>query len=165
MADGLRQLTCGEVELLRSVFGAGIAFETVRIVDGFGLSPIAAIALHSPHVAAITLRRTIHFGRHHSIDYAGAAPEPQALLVHEMTHVRQWAELGVARFLARYFRELSDCGWNQKAMYRYAPRQPFASARLEAQAQMVQDYFLARALGKPLEDLAAGLAGSGLYGL
>jgi len=165
MADGHRRLSGGEVKLLRSVFADRIAFHKVRIVDGFGLSPVAAIALRQPHADAITLRRTIFFGRHHVSDFAVAKPGLQALLVHEMTHVWQWTELGAASFLARYLREFAACGWNAKAMYRYAPREPFESARLEAQAQMVQDYYLARAFGKPRDDLGASLAGSGAYGL
>ena len=45
-------------------------------------------------VAAMTLRHVILVRRGHEGD--------EALLRHEMVHVRQWEELGVPRFLWRY---------------------------------------------------------------
>jgi hypothetical protein len=45
-------------------------------------------------VAAMTLRRIILMRRDHVGD--------EALLAHELVHVRQWGELGVPRFLWRY---------------------------------------------------------------
>lgn len=164
MADRLRPLTTGETELLRTVFADRIDYDAVRLSDGYGLSYVAAVALRQPHADAITLRRTVYFGGFYSEDYAAATPHTQALLVHEMTHIRQWADYGVAGFLKRYARDFAACGGNAKAMYRYAPREPFAAARLEAQAQMVQDYYVAHAYGRPLADLEASLKGSGTYG-
>ena len=163
MADGVRPLTAGEVALLRPIFGTRIAYELVRLNDGYGINPIAAVALRSAD--AVTLRRSIYFGRHFLEDFAVGPPVGQGLLAHEMTHVMQWAELGVARFLARYARELAAAGGVQKRMYHYEPGQPFAGAGLEAQAQMVQDYFMRRALRKPTDLHAASLAGTGLFGL
>ena len=45
-------------------------------------------------VAAVTLGRWILVSRDHAGD--------RGLLAHELVHVRQWAELGVPRFLWRY---------------------------------------------------------------
>ena len=45
-------------------------------------------------VAGMTLRHVILVRRGHEGD--------EALLAHEMVHVRQWQELGVPRFLWRY---------------------------------------------------------------
>ncbi len=45
-------------------------------------------------VAGMTLRHTILVRREHAGD--------EALLEHELVHVRQWEELGVPRFLWRY---------------------------------------------------------------
>lgn len=45
-------------------------------------------------VAGMTLGRTVLVRRDHRTD--------EALLRHEMVHVRQWQDLGVARFLWRY---------------------------------------------------------------
>lgn len=165
MADGIRPLTAGEVALLRPIFGERVPYDRVRLDNGYGINPIAALALRSPDTDAITLRRTIHFGRHFLEDFAAGPPIGQGLLAHEMTHVMQWAELGVVRFLARYARQLAAAGGVQKRMYHYEPGQPYAGAGLEAQAQMVQDYFMRRALRKPLGLHAASLAGTGLFGL
>jgi hypothetical protein len=165
MADRLRPLTAGETALLGGVFGARIDYAAMRISDGFGLSYIAAIALRQPHADAITLRRTIYFGHHHFPDFAVAPVWAQALLCHESTHVWQWKTLGIPRFLARYAREFAACGGDARAMYRYRAGEPFAGARLEGQAQMVQDYYEARAAGRETEALAASLAGTGFYGL
>jgi hypothetical protein len=156
-------LTGGEVALLRPIFGTRIDYERVRLNDGYGINHVAAVALHSAD--AVTLRRTIYFGRHLPGDFADGPPVGQGLLAHEMTHVMQWADLGVPRFLARYLKELAAAGGVQKRMYRYEPGQPYARAGLEAQAQMVQDYYMRRALRKPLDLHAASLAGTGLFGL
>jgi len=48
----------------------------------------------TPGVAAMTLGRMILLRRDHRGD--------EALLAHELVHVRQWRELGAARFLRRY---------------------------------------------------------------
>ena len=48
----------------------------------------------TPGVAAMTLGRVILLRRDHVAD--------TALVAHELVHVRQWRELGVARFLWRY---------------------------------------------------------------
>jgi hypothetical protein len=47
-----------------------------------------------PGAAAITIGRVISVRRHAAAD--------ERLLAHELVHVRQWRELGVAGFLGRY---------------------------------------------------------------
>lgn len=163
MSYGVRSLTAGEVALMRPIFGNRIDYGRVRLNDGYGINHIAAVALHSAD--AVTLRRTIYFGRHLLDDFSIGPSVGQGLLAHEMTHVMQWAELGVPRFLARYLKELAAAGGVQKKMYYYEPGLPYARAGLEAQAQMVQDYFMRRALPKSAELHAASLAGTGLFGL
>jgi hypothetical protein len=75
----------------------------VRRVEGdFPLVPPADVArarivdvpFLTPGVAAMTLGRVILLRRDHVGD--------TALLAHELVHVRQWRELGAARFLWRY---------------------------------------------------------------
>ena len=92
----------------------------------------------------------------------------QSLFHHEMTHVWQYASLGVPRFFARYARDLVACRFNARAMYRYEEGVTrFGAARLEAQAQMVGDYCFARLVGDVSRQtrLARNLRGSGFYGL
>jgi hypothetical protein len=75
----------------------------VRRLEGdFPLVPPADVArarivdvpFLTPGVAAMTLGRVILLRRDHAAD--------DALLAHELVHVRQWRELGAARFLWRY---------------------------------------------------------------
>jgi hypothetical protein len=74
-----------------------------RRVDGdYPLVPPADVARArivdvpwlTPGVAAMTFGRLILLRRDHRND--------QALLAHELVHVRQWRELGAPRFLWRY---------------------------------------------------------------
>lgn len=84
-----------------------------------------------------------------------------------MTHVWQYAKLGVPRFLARYARDLAACRFNARAMYLYEAVTRFAGARLEARAQMVGDYCQARLVGELTRQarLSRNLEGSGFFGL
>jgi hypothetical protein len=75
----------------------------VRRVEGdFPLVPRADVARAriidvpwlTPGVGAMTLGRVILMRRNHAGD--------ETLLAHELVHVRQWRELGAARFLWRY---------------------------------------------------------------
>lgn len=75
----------------------------LRPVEGdFPLVPPADVARArivevprlTPGVAAMTLGRLILLRRDHAAD--------TGLVAHELVHVRQWRELGAARFLWRY---------------------------------------------------------------
>lgn len=163
----MRGLTAGEAALLRDAFGDRLDCRRVRLRRGAGGNPVAAIAFANGN-SAIALRRSVYFRTHYSENFTQAGVAAQALLHHEMVHVWQFAELGVARFLARYAREFADCRFSPAAMYRYWEGEtPFASARLEAQAQMVGDYCEARLCGDVPRQarIAANLRGSGFYGL
>ena len=162
-----RPLTPEETALARPVFGAGLDYARVRIVGGAGGNPIAAIAFANGN-AAITLGRRIHYCDGVDEDLAAAGIEARALLLHELTHVWQYRRLGMLRFLLRYVWEFLAVGCRAAAMYRYAPGEtPFATARLEAQAQMIGDYAAAgwRRDAEAVRLLADNLAGSGLWGL
>ena len=73
-----------------------------RLEGDFPLVPPADVArarilgvpFLTPGVAAMTLGRLILLRRDHAGD--------DALMAHELVHVRQWRELGAARFLWRY---------------------------------------------------------------
>jgi hypothetical protein len=167
MANGLRSLTQGEIVLLRRAFGDRLRYEQVRLRLGHGGNPAALAAFRSGNTA-ITLRRRIYFRTGYSEDFAAAGAASRSLLHHEMIHVWQYAQLGVAGFLARYARDLVACGFRPSAMYRYEEgKTPFAKARLEAQAQMVGDYCHADIVGDTGRKLrlAKNLARSGFFGL
>jgi hypothetical protein len=163
----LRELTPGEIALLKEAFGVSIDYERVRLRSGAGRNAAALAAFRKGNVA-ITLSRSLYFRAHYSDDFSEAGVFAQSLFHHEMTHVWQYARLGVPRFLARYARELAACRFNARAMYRYEEGvTPFARARLEAQAQMVGDYCHARLVGDVSRQarLARNLRGSGFWGL
>jgi hypothetical protein len=163
----VRALTAGEIALLEQAFGDRIDYGKVRLRFGAG-GNAAAIAAFRNGNTAIALRRNLYFRTDYSDDFSRADVFAQSLLHHEMTHIWQYAALGVPRFLARYARDLAACRFNARAMYRYDEGVTrFAEARLEAQAQMVGDYCLARLVGDvPRQTrLARNLKGSGFYGL
>ncbi|HYJ81581.1 MAG TPA: DUF4157 domain-containing protein [Allosphingosinicella sp.] len=167
MAQGPRALKTAEIDLLEAAFGGRIAYGRVRLRHGHGGNPAAMAAFRNGNTA-ITLRRSIYFRIHYSDDFSAADVASRALFHHEMTHVWQYAKLGVPRFLARYARDLAACRFSPSAMYRYEEGvTPFAGARLEAQAEMVGDYCQARLVGDSarMERLERNLKGSGFWGL
>lgn len=163
----MRRLTAGEIGLLKEAFGERLPYDHIRLRLGAG-GNAAAIAAFRNGNTAITLRRSIYFRTHYSDDFSEAGVAAQSLFHHEMTHIWQYAKLGVSGFLARYARDLAACRFNARAMYRYEEGvTSFAGARLEAQAQMVDDYCRARLVGDVSRQarLARNLKGSGFYGL
>jgi hypothetical protein len=152
---------------VEEAFQGRIDSRKVRLVDGHDGNPLPRSAFRNGNTA-ITLRKTIYFGRHYREDFAAADPHSTGLFLHEMTHVWQYARLGLARFYLRYASDLVACRFSARAMYRYAPGETrFADARLEAQAQMVGDYCEARLTGDEARAglIAISLGGSGIYGL
>lgn len=167
MAGDLRTLKAAEIDLLKAAFGERIAYGGVRLRQGHGGNPAAVAAFRNGNTA-ITLRRSIYFRIHYSEDFSHADVAAQSLFHHEMTHIWQYARLGVPRFLARYARDLAACRFSPRAMYRYEEGvTPFAKARLEAQAEMVGNYCQARLVGDVSRQarIARNLKGSGFYGL
>ncbi|HYW16785.1 MAG TPA: DUF4157 domain-containing protein [Allosphingosinicella sp.] len=163
----MRGLKAGEIALLEKAFGDRIDYARVRLRSGAGGNPAAMAAFRNGNTA-ITLRRSLYFGAHYSDDFSRAGVRAQSLFHHEMTHIWQYAVLGVPRFLARYARELAACRFSARAMYRYEEGETrFDGARLEAQAQMVGDYCLAKLVGDGprMARLERNLEGSGFFGL
>jgi len=163
----MRTLTAGEIALLKGAFGERLPYDRIRLRLGHGGNPAAVAAFRNGNTA-ITVRRTVYFRIHYSVDFSTGNVAAQSLFHHEMTHIWQYAKLGVPRFLARYARDLAACRFDARAMYRYEEGvTAFAGARLEAQAQMVDDYCHARLVGDvPRQTrLARNLRGSGFWGL
>lgn len=71
----------------------------------------------------------------HTILVRPGREDDEALLAHELVHVRQWAELGpvgfLARYLGAYFRNLARLR-NHMAAYRAIPLEAEARAAAEA---------------------------------
>ena len=160
-----RPLTEGEIALASAAFGDGLDYRRVRLCQGTGGNPGAHLAFRQKGVDAFALVRTIFFRGGLTGDFTQSGDA--SLFMHEMTHIWQYQTLGVARFGLRYLSELEACNFSRPCLYHYKPGQTvFAEAKLEAQAQIVQDYGLALGAGQKgqAEVLRRNLAGSGLFG-
>ncbi len=104
-----------------------------------------------PQAEAITLGRTI-FVRQRSAEHAG-------LMAHELVHVRQFRELGTARFLVGYvgsYLRFRLNGYGHMASYRRIPLEVEASwvsrlhgvAELEPNAQVLRSRLARRKSGR-----------------
>ena len=160
-----RPLTDGELAMVSAAFGDRLDYGRVRLCQGPGGNPAAQMAFRKPGVDAITLIRTIFFRGGLVADFSQSGDA--SLLMHEMTHSWQYQRLGVLPFALRYLNELEACNFDRGALYRYdCGHTPFAEAKLEAQAQIVQDYGIALGAGRAQQaaELRRNLAGSGLFG-
>ena len=133
-----RELTAGEVELVRSIFGKAIDTGRVRLVLGkwwpfqpkrTAMAPMGSIYFH-PH------------GGGWSEDFSKEPLGRQAFFIHEMTHVWQTQKGG--RFYLPLMR-------HPFCRYAYAldEGKPFEDYGLEQQAEIVKDAFLASRGGHP----------------
>lgn len=166
-----RPLTEREQRLVKEAYGDRVSASLVRVVPGCGYSTIAFTAFLNGN-PAITLGNTIFV----KPDLAWFRPDnlPQTvgglkLLLHEYTHVVQYATWGFSGFGARYAAELKRYG-NAERLYDYRSRHlPFEAETLEGQAQIVGDLAGARR-GLTPDDvtlrsrLGAKLLGTRIYG-
>lgn len=160
-----RMLTKGEVELATAAFGE-LDYERVRLCAGAGGNPFAAIAFRSSNVDAITLIKTIFFKDKLVADFSQGGDA--SLFMHEMTHIWQYQTMSLLAFGWRYVDEFERCNFDRGCLYSYRPGiTSFREAMLEAQAQIVQDYHVARDRkdARALAALRVNLAGSGFHGL
>ena len=167
-----RPLTARELRLVTEAFGNRVAPARVRIVPGPGNSRIAQAAFLNGN-PAITLGNTIFLKP--GVAYLRPAELPQTLgglrlLLHEWTHVVQYATHGYAAFGARYARELAAHGGDADRLYEHDTRNlPFNGETLEGQAQIVGD-LAGASIGRTPADAARAqmlrgkLAGTGIYG-
>jgi hypothetical protein len=127
-----RPLSTGETALARSVFGASIRLEEVRLQHG-GFSRFG-----------VTLGSRIYLPAHLARDdFAAADIYSQALLVHELVHVWQF-QTRPWRTLASWGKAVLMGGYGPGlAAYRYAlPVSCFSRLGLERQASAVEHLFL-----------------------
>lgn len=167
-----RPLTQREMALVQEAFGDRVPPARVRIVPGPGFSKIALAAFINGN-PAITLGNTIFLKP--GLDWLRPAELPQTmgglrLLVHEWTHVIQYATMGYAAFARRYAAELRSHGGSADRLYEYKTRNlPFSGETLEGQAEIVGDLAGASRGRTPADAaqaqmLRAKLRGTGIYG-
>ena len=85
---------------------------------------VQKVPVLTPGVDGMTLGRVVLLLR--DDDRSGQ----RALLAHELVHVQQYAELGVARFLWRYLREYGSNLWRLRSH-----RQAYEAISFEAEAR------------------------------
>jgi hypothetical protein len=161
-----RGLTAGEIALARAAFGDKIEYGGVKLSDGPGHEPLAHLAFAKGN-PAITVGSAVYFKSDYCPDFSAPGRNRKSF-IHEMTHVWQYAEMGLAFFFLRYGADLLNVSGNPDDMYVYTHGEtPFADAMIEQQAEMVGDYSEAlwsrNAARTAL--FARNMAGSGLYGL
>ena len=84
---------------------------------------LVVVPLLTPGIAGMTLGRWILVRRGHEHD--------RDLIAHELVHLRQWRELGVVRFLARYLGAYARGRWHglsHRAAYEAIPLETEARA-------------------------------------
>ncbi len=127
-----RPLTAGEIALARSVFGASIDYDRVRIVRGrwwpFQTKGIVMAPTGNIHFHPTDPRW--------SDNYAGEALSLQGLFIHEMTHVWQSQTRG------KYYLPLMRHPFCRYG-YRLQEGRRFDLYGLEQQAEIVRHRFLA----------------------
>jgi hypothetical protein len=167
-----RPLTPREIMLVREAFGGRVEPSRVRIVPGAGHSRIAQVAFLNGN-PAITLGNTIFLKP--GVQWIRPAELPQTLgglrlLLHEWTHVVQYATLGYRAFAGRYAAELRAHGGDADRLYEHDTRNlPFNGETLEGQAQIVGDLAGASRGRTPADAqratmLRGKLRGTGIYG-
>jgi hypothetical protein len=127
-----RQLTAGEIELARSIFGSAIDYSKVRLIEGKWW-PL------QPRRSAMAPMRNIYFhpdGGGWSEDFAREPLGRQGFFIHELTHVWQAQQGG--RFYLPLMRH-PFC----KYEYELRGGKPFCRYGLEQQAEIVRHRFLA----------------------
>lgn len=171
-----RPLTSGETTLIAQAFGSQPVHPSqVRFVPGSGNQPLAVAAFINGN-PAITIGNTVYIKPSTYTDLGGndlsATPEGIEMLIHEYTHVVQYARLGFAVFGARYAQEFRASGNDANKMYDYRSRNlHYNQEMIEGQAAMVGDYAQQMALPAAkqnaalIEQLRTKLRGTGIFGL
>jgi hypothetical protein len=126
-----RNLTAGEVEIARSIFGSSIDYSKVRLFEGKWWP------LH-PRRAAMAPMGDIWFhpdGGGWSEDFSKEPLHLQGFFIHELTHV--WQSQRGGRFYLPLMRH-PFCRYR----YEIVPGRPFSRYGLEQQAEIVRHAFL-----------------------
>lgn len=135
-----RQLTPGEIELARSVFGESIDYSKVRVFNRawmgfFGNSGDMVTPNGNIYVAGDNAR---------AADFSKQDQSGKTMFIHEMAHVWQFQHGRAVRWNA--VKGWISSGFNYQSTYSYKLEdvKDFTKLNIEQQAHMVEDYFSAR---------------------
>lgn len=150
MAAPVRPMTSGEIAMARLLFRDAIDYSRVRIYGrGF-----LWFGLQHPHVA-ISPNGNIYFtAARYLEDFSASTPRDQHWFIHEMTHVWQY-QLGYPVLLRGAIRLFLRYDYVLDANRR------LSDYDMEAQGELLADYFALRFLGNPQAMGANGKVHSG----
>jgi len=129
-----RALTDGEIALLRPVFGDGIEYADVRVID-------ASFPLQPPGGYMTPRGRLYAPGPLWEPDFSTVDPDLRAIFVHEMTHVWQFAngmDL-VVQGVVDYTRNRGN--YRKSYAYELVAGRDLTEYGMEQQASIVEDYY------------------------
>lgn len=133
-----RSLTCGEIDLARSIFGDAVDYELVRLIKGKWW-PL------QPRDTAMAPMGHIYFHPQNggwSDDFSNEPLGRQGFFIHEMTHV--WQAQSKGRLYLLLMRH-PFCRYS----YELKPAKTFRDYGIEQQAEIVRHRFLADRGGNP----------------
>lgn len=131
-----RDLTAGEIEIAREIYGDSINYDKVKVHDG-------KLFFAQPDHSGMTPRGEIYaHGSTYHDDYAGEHAEMQGFFVHEMGHVWQHQN-GILNVVWSALRAQIRHGFNYSRAYPYLldADKTLIDYNLEQQASMLEDYF------------------------
>jgi hypothetical protein len=131
MALTVRRLTAGELTMAAGVFAAGLDASRVWL----GANPIGD-RIFTPGKSLIVWPASSAW---RDFSLAGVPIDDQADLIHELTHVRQ-AQKGTFLLAAKLEAGDSDASYDYDLL---AGGKTFPQLNIEAQAHVVEDFFLA----------------------
>lgn len=127
----MRRLSAGEREMARSVFEEAIALNRVRLIP-------------TPASTAVTTGSWIWMPYDAPADFAKAPLHLRAWLVHELTHVWQFAQAPLAT-LKSWLKVAASGGYGPGLPgYRYSLPFDWAALNLEQQARVVEHAYMLR---------------------
>jgi hypothetical protein len=131
-----RELTTGETELARQVFGDSIDYAAVRIHD-------RAYVPFQPKSSGMTPRGELYMRDCYSADYSQGNIYDSALFIHEMTHVWQYQNK-ILDPIAEAFKLQLKHKFNYAAAYEFTldKNKDLTNYGMEQQAAIIEQYFM-----------------------
>ena len=135
-----RQLTTGERDLVKSIFGNNINFDAIKIYNDTWIITQGSTYAMSPN-------GNIYFGSDvYQNDFSLLGKDRQAFFIHEMTHVWQYQN-GVNVIGESIFNQaiqFGSLGMINMYSFTFDPNKNFNDYNIEQQAEIVAGYFAAK---------------------
>ncbi|MCB9198061.1 MAG: hypothetical protein H6600_06335 [Flavobacteriales bacterium] len=135
-----------EVSIVEGVFESAFDWRKVHIREESGLARFGAKYAKKKHLGFV-LFRTINFSRKLNCE---ESISDRSWLVHEMTHVLQFNELG-AQYIIEALRAQNTAGYYYGGLEGLKQVEKLASFNLEQQADIARDYYKTQEKGGDTE--------------